>query len=188
MSDSRWNTDTETHQSLLRTEYTISRKVKGAWAGFVDFALRDNVLEVAVGLIIATAFTKVVNSLVSDVLLPPISLLPFMSKNLEEKFWILRKGPHYHYPDGYNTRQQAMEDGAVTLTYGAFINNFVNFLSLGIILYIIANLYGWLSKDSIITHTVKCTYCRKQISAKAKRCPMCTSWLDGRDERETSDL
>ena len=59
-----------------------------------------------------------VKSLVSDILLPPISLLPFMSRNLEEKFWVMRKGPHYSRELGYNTRQKAIDDGAVILTYG----------------------------------------------------------------------
>lgn len=71
-----------------------------------------------------------VNSLVSDVLLPPISLLPFMARNLEEKFWVLRRGPHFEKQLGYNTRKQAIEDGAVILTYGCvFINRILSFFS-----------------------------------------------------------
>ena len=66
---------------------------------------------------IASSFTAVVNSLVSDVLLPPISLLPFLShKNLPEMFAVLRKGPHG--AKGYNTVEQAKEDGAVIMAYG----------------------------------------------------------------------
>lgn len=66
---------------------------------------------------IAASFTAVVNSLVSDVLLPPISLLPFMShKNLPEKFAVLRRGPNGD--KGYNTVKQAAEDGAVIMAYG----------------------------------------------------------------------
>jgi large conductance mechanosensitive channel len=86
-----------------------------------DFVARDNVLEVAVGLIIATSFTSLVNTLVSEVLLPPISLIPGMEhKNLPEKFWILRKGPNagVNSTHGYNTLQQARDDGAVTMAYG----------------------------------------------------------------------
>lgn len=67
---------------------------------------------------IASTFTAVVNSLVSDVILPPISLLPFVSRNLEEKFWILRKGPQFSSTHGYNTRKLAIDDGAVIMTYG----------------------------------------------------------------------
>ncbi|KAF8885169.1 hypothetical protein BD779DRAFT_1442686 [Infundibulicybe gibba] len=162
----------------------MERQVRGIWTGFVEFALRDNVLEVAVGLMYRRhGFTKVVNSLISDILLPPLSLLPFMSRNLEEKFIILRGGPHYSPPRGYNTRAQALADGAVTLAYGAFIDQILNLVGLGVASYLIANLYGYLSHDSIIRHTCKCKYCKKEISAKAKRCPMCTSWLDGREEK-----
>ncbi|KAF8960467.1 ion channel [Flammula alnicola] len=186
-NEDRWVSD-DARAALLHTESNIKRTVKSAWSGFTDFALRDNVLEVAVGLIIATAFTRVVNSLVSDVILPPISLLPFMSRNLEEKFVILRRGPHYVKPGGYNTRNQAVEDGAVILTYGAFLDQFVNFVGIGVTLYILANVYGYFSHESIIKHTVKCPYCRKEIGSKAKRCPMCTTWLDGREEKDTSAL
>ena len=59
-----------------------------------------------------------VNSLVSDLLLPPISLLPFLERNLPEKFVVLRKGPNYDIYGGYNTLKQAADDGAVTLSYG----------------------------------------------------------------------
>ncbi|PPR00623.1 hypothetical protein CVT24_005484 [Panaeolus cyanescens] len=169
----------------LIDEARIRSRVRGMWDGFIDFALRDNVLEVAVGLIIASSFTAVVNSMVSDILLPPASLL-FLSQNMEEKFLILRAGPNWS--QGYNTRQQATDDGAVILSYGAFCYRLVNFVAIGIVLYLIANIYGYLSKDSIIRHTTKCTYCRKEISEKAKRCPMCTSWLDGREEKESTAI
>ncbi|KAH8085950.1 hypothetical protein BXZ70DRAFT_554534 [Cristinia sonorae] len=199
-----FNDDARTN--LVHAESQIRRKVRGAWSGFLEFALRDNVLEVAVGLIIASTFTAVVNSLVSDILLPPISLLPFMARNLEEKFWLLRKGPHWAH--GYNTRKQAIDDGAVIMTYGcvwvayrnaveaaaelmihrAFLDKLVSFVGVGLALYFLATLYGFFSKDSIIKHTMKCAYCKKEISQKAKRCPMCTTWLDGREEAETSAL
>ncbi|KAJ3555429.1 hypothetical protein NM688_g2585 [Phlebia brevispora] len=136
-----------------------------------DFLGRDNVLEVALGLMIATAFTSVVNSLVSDILLPPISLLPFMShKNLPEKFWILRSGPNG--ANGYNTLKQAAEDGAVTMAYGVFLDKTLTFMCLGLVLYGLAQMYGILSQDSIIKTTVKCPYCRKSISEKARRTMM----------------
>ncbi|EIN11047.1 ion channel [Punctularia strigosozonata HHB-11173 SS5] len=176
-------------QALLNAGHTVGARVKRTWEGFKDFALRDNVLEVAVGLILAAAFTKVVTSLVSDVILPVISLLPFISRNLPDKFWVLKKGPHASpRGQGYNTLQQASDDGAVTLAYGIFIDNIVNFIGIGMVLYGMASFYGWVSHDSIITHTRKCPQCRKTISAKAKRCAFCTSWTDGRDDQETSAL
>ncbi|EKM61315.1 uncharacterized protein PHACADRAFT_247844 [Phanerochaete carnosa HHB-10118-sp] len=174
-------------ERLLNGTNTVVRRVRSAWSGFIDFLGRDNVLEVAVGLMIAASFSGVVKSLVSDILLPPISLLPFMShKNLPEKFWVLRNGPTGD--KGYNTVKQAADDGAITMNYGVFMDNTFTFLSLGFVLYGIAQLYAILSKDSIIKHTVRCPYCRKYISEKARRCVNCTSWLDGREDRETSAL
>ena len=90
-------------------------------------------------------------------------------------------------------------------TYSVFLDKTTTFISLGLVLYGIAQLYGFLSKDPIIKHTVRCPYCRKYISEKvrhhaeqllvllcatlqAKRCVNCTSWLDGREDRETSAL
>jgi len=168
-----------------RGELVIGR-VKSAWQGFKDFALRDNVLEVAVGLIVANAFTAVVTSLVSDVLLPPISLLPFMNRNIQEKFVVLKRGPHFNETlGGYNTLAQAANDGAVTLAYGLFIMNLVRFFAVAFVLYLLAQSYSSFSKSSIILHTTKCTYCRKEISVKAQRCAFCTSWQDGREEPPT---
>jgi len=109
-----------------------------------------------------------------------------MSRNLEEKFLVLRKGPLYSKSGGYNTRHQAIDDGAVILTYGwvlykllltnltltrnirAFFESLVNFIGIGVVLYFIGTVYGYLSKDSIIKHTVKCRFCRKEISSKVR--------------------
>ncbi|RXW24000.1 hypothetical protein EST38_g1879 [Candolleomyces aberdarensis] len=184
-SPQSWDAD-GARSHLLDAERVVSRKVRSIWDGFVQFALRDSVIEVALGLIIATTFTKVVNSLVSDIILPPISLLPFMAKNLEEKFVVLKKGPHYYDQPGYNTREQALTDGAVIWTYGAFLDTIITFLGVGFSLYFIAVTYGTVTKDSVIKATVKCRFCRKEIGAKAIRCPMCTSWLDGRDDETTA--
>ncbi|KAJ7688402.1 hypothetical protein B0H17DRAFT_938465, partial [Mycena rosella] len=166
-------------------ENNVVRRVKGVWSGFKGFLGRDSVLEVAVGLIMAGGFSALVNSLVTDVLLPPISLLPFLGRNLPAKFTargVLRAGPNAPY----NTLQQAAEDGAVTLAYGAFINNLVTFFALGAVLYCFAQIYSAFTKESIIRHIVKCKYCRKDVSQTAKRCAFCTSWLDGREEKQPS--
>ncbi|EPT04411.1 hypothetical protein FOMPIDRAFT_1113798 [Fomitopsis schrenkii] len=182
-NDQTWDSS---QQHLLRGEQVVANRLKSAWAGFTDFALRDNVLEVAVGLMIASAFTTLVNSFVSDLLLPPISLLPFMShRNLPQKFVVLQRGENGTH---YNTLQQAQEDGAVTMNYGMFLDHLVTFIGLGTVLYAIAQFYSFVSKDSIIKHTVRCYACRKEISAKARRCAFCTSWQDQREERETSAL
>ncbi|KAJ7781595.1 gated mechanosensitive channel [Mycena metata] len=139
----------------------------------LGFLGRDNVLE-------AGGFSTLINSLVSDVLLPPISLLPFLGRNLPAKFLVLRAGPNHPY----NTLQQAAEDGAVTLAWGAFVDNLVTFFALGAVLYGIAEIYSALTKENIIKHIIKCKYCRKDISQTATRCAFCTSWLDGREDKQ----
>ncbi|KAH8798399.1 large-conductance mechanosensitive channel [Flagelloscypha sp. PMI_526] len=159
-------------------------KVRSAWAGFKAFIGRDNVLEVSVGLIISTSFQRIVSSLVSDILMPLISLLPFFQRNMASKFAVLRRGPNYPY----NTVQQADDDGAVTLNYGSFIDATFNFIFVGICLYLVARGHDAASKNKIIRMTTKCEYCRKQIPEKSLRCSFCTSWRDGREERETSAL
>jgi large conductance mechanosensitive channel len=102
-----------------------------------DFIMSENVLQVAVGLMcaiilligvvdltfllsVAKGFTDVVNSFVSDILLPPVSLLPFIGRNFEAKFLVMKRGPHYNQTisSGYNTLKQAADDGAVTFNYG----------------------------------------------------------------------
>lgn len=78
---------------------------------------------------IAAAFTTVVTSFISEILLPPISLLPFINRNLEEKFAILRRGPKYVKGIGYNTLEQAAADGAVVMAYG-YVSTLVVFLQI----------------------------------------------------------
>ncbi|KAI4182420.1 MAG: hypothetical protein L6R41_005992 [Letrouitia leprolyta] len=170
----------DAQESLLPSTSTFKQRTQSAWDSFSDFALRDNVLEVAVGLILAAAFTTVVSSFVSDIILPPISLLPFFNRNIGEKFAVLRKGPEYE-GRGYNTLKQALDDGAVVMAYGNFLDKIIRFLVIALVLFGTARAYGWAANDSIIKKQVKCKYCRKRISEKAKRCVNCTSWQDGRD-------
>ncbi|KAF8171998.1 large-conductance mechanosensitive channel [Mycena galopus ATCC 62051] len=160
------------------------QKFRSAWQSFKDFIGRDNVLEVSLGLIISQSFTRIVNSMVSDIILPVLSLLPFIDKNMASKFVVLRNGPN----SPYNTVTQADDDGAITLNYGNFVDAIVNFFFIGVTLYLFVQAYSAASKDTIIKHSVKCEYCRKYVSEKAKRCAFCTSWRDGREDRETSAL
>ncbi|KAJ5049358.1 hypothetical protein NUH16_007876 [Penicillium rubens] len=108
----------ESTEALLRTGQKAQEQVRHAWDGFINFAARDNVLEVALGLIIANAFTKVVTSFVTDMVLPIVSLLPFLNRNMDQKFAVLSKGPNFDQQNGYNTLLQAREDGALVLAYG----------------------------------------------------------------------
>ncbi|KAI5922613.1 large-conductance mechanosensitive channel [Camillea tinctor] len=180
MSTSYGSVSDEESRTLLREG---ERRARRAWSGFIDFAFSGNILEIAFGLILANAFTTVTTSFVNDVILPPLSVILPLNRNMDEKFAVLKPGPKYNDLDGYTTLRQAQEDGAVVLAYGGFLSKFISFLGLGIALYCLATSYQYVSKDPIIKRTVKCKYCRKQISEKAIRCVNCTSWLDGREER-----
>ncbi|KAJ5339667.1 hypothetical protein N7452_006395 [Penicillium brevicompactum] len=149
--------------ALIRTGQKAQAQVRHAWDGFVNFAARDNVLEVALGLIIANAFTKVVTSFVSDLVLPIVSLLPFLNRNMDQKFAVLSQGPNYT-SEGYNTLYQAREDGALVLAYGAFIETVVNFLGVSLTLYAAGHLYMFFFHSKIIKPTVRCPYCKQFIS------------------------
>ena len=70
------------------------------------------------------------------------------------------------------------------MAYGAFLAKALNFLGIALSLFSIAKMYEVLTNDKIVKRTVKCRYCRKRISEKAKRCINCTSWQDGREEKE----
>lgn len=120
--------------------------------------------------------------MVTDIILPFVSLVPGINRNLEERFTVLRAGPN-RTDDGYNTKKQAQEDGAVVWAWGSFIDKVLRFFLVALSLFLIARLYGWLASDNIVKKQVKCKYCRKYISEKARRCVNCTSWQDGRDER-----
>ncbi|KAF3909059.1 hypothetical protein ABW21_db0202178 [Orbilia brochopaga] len=170
------DSDVESRPLLDRGRNAVNR-VSSVWTGFRDFVLRDNVLEVAIGLIIAAAFTTVVNSLVADIILPPISLLA--DHSFTENFIVLRHG--LNASAHYNTFQQAQDDGAITWNYGHFLEKLIQFFVLGATLYSLGQLYQLFSTEKVIKYTTKCPLCRKDISTSAKRCPFCTSWQDGSD-------
>ncbi|KAH8195781.1 hypothetical protein TruAng_010055 [Truncatella angustata] len=94
------------------------KHAKRLFAGFVDFAFSGNILEIAFGLILASAFTALTTSFVTDIILPPLSVILPLNRNLDEKFAVLQKGPNFGELDGYTTLAIAQEDGAVVLAYG----------------------------------------------------------------------
>lgn len=160
------------------------RRMRRVWDGFLDFALQGNILEIAFGLILAASFTTIINSLVTDILLPPLSVLFPLNKNLDEKFAVLKPGPNFDPNNGgYPTIQLAQEDSAVIMAWGSFVNKLMNFLGLGVSLYALAGLYQYFANDPILKHLRKCPYCKKSINEKAKRCVNCTSWVDGTEDR-----
>ncbi|MDF2500021.1 MAG: large-conductance mechanosensitive channel [Anaerosporomusa subterranea] len=139
---------------------------------FRDFALKGNVVDLAIGVIIGAAFGKIVTSFVNDILMPPIGLL-FGRVNFIDLFINLSDKP-------YATLAQAKAAGAPTINYGLFINNVIDFLIVAaVIFFVVQQLFSRLQKKPAPAESTKeCNHCFSTISIKATRCPHCTSVLN----------
>lgn len=137
---------------------------------FKEFAVKGNVVDMAVGIIIGAAFGKIVTSFVSDVLMPPIGLL-LGKMDFSNLFLNLSGKP-------YETLDQAKAAGAATLNVGLFLNTVIDFV---IVAFAIFLMVKWINRLKRQTEPVKttqdCPFCFSSISVKAIRCPQCTSEL-----------
>lgn len=150
------------------------------WKEFKEFALRGNVIDMAVGIIIGAAFGLIARSLVADVLMPPIGLL-LGNTDFAELYILLRPGIEVLPP--YPTLADAQAAGAVTLNYGVFINTVVSFAVVALaVFFVIKGINSLKKKQEEIPEeaptTKNCPYCQSKISLTASRCPMCTSQLE----------
>ena len=140
---------------------------------FREFALKSNVVDLAIGVIIGGAFGKIVTSFVNDILMPPIGLL-LGRVNFSDLFINLSDKP-------YATLAQAKAAGAPTLNYGLFINNVIDFVIVAaVIFFVIQQLINRLKKKPAPSDpaTKECTHCFSSIHIRASRCPHCTSVLN----------
>ena len=141
---------------------------------FREFALRGNVLDLAVGVIIGAAFGKIVSSFVTDILMPPLGLL-LGGVDFSNLFVSLSGTP-------YASLAEAQAAGAPTINYGLFINNLIDFLIVAFVIFLIIRAVNRLSKPKSAPEapsTKLCPYCQSGIAIKATRCPHCTSELAG---------
>lgn len=141
---------------------------------FRDFAMRGNVVDMAVGIIIGAAFGVIVKSLVDDVLMPPIGLL-LGGVDMTNAFVVLKQGGT---AGPYASLEQARAAGAVTLNYGLFINAIVSFLIVAFSVFMVVKALeaarGGPAPAPPAT-TKDCPQCAMAIPIKATRCPHCTS-------------
>lgn len=143
------------------------------WKEFKKFAMRGNVIDLAVGVIIGAAFTGIVNSLVNDIVMPPIGLL-LEGVDFKDMFLSL---------DGneYASLAAAQEAGAATLNYGQFINTLINFVIVAFVIFLVVrqinNVRKKFDKEEAKKEpdTKQCGECLSDIPVKAKRCKYCTS-------------
>ncbi len=150
------------------------------WKEFKEFAIKGNVVDMAVGIIIGAAFGTIIKSLVSDIIMPPIGLL-LGNVDFSELFILLKVGVKALPP--YNTLAEAQAAGAVTMNYGVFINNIISFLIVAFAIFmVIKGINSLKRKEQEIPPqaptTKDCPYCLSKISLIATRCPMCTSQLE----------
>lgn len=146
---------------------------------FKEFAVKGNVVDMAVGIIIGGAFGKIVSSLVNDIIMPPIGLL--IGKVDFSNLFIDLSGQNYA------SLAQAKAAGAPTVNYGLFINNIIDFVVVAFALFLVVRWMNKLRETAMADHkkaavpaaptTKKCPYCLSEIPIKAVRCAHCTSNL-----------
>jgi large conductance mechanosensitive channel len=145
---------------------------------YKTFALRGNVVDMAVGIIIGAAFNGVVQSLVKDVLTPPLGLL-MGDVDFTNLFVVLKAGTP---PGPYPTLEAAQSAGAVTLNLGVFVNAAVSFLIVSFAVFVLVRYVNRLREPDAAPEPAaptvkKCPYCVSDVPVTATRCPHCTSEL-----------
>ena len=149
--------------------------MKKIWKEFQDFAVKGNAVDLAVGVIIGAAFGAIVNSLVKDVVMPPISVLTG-GLDFSNKFLVLRAAK-----DGsvaFNTAADAAKAGAITWNYGNFVTLVINFLIVAGAVFLLIRAINQLRRPAEKELDEKsCPACAMKIPIKATRCPHCTSEL-----------
>lgn len=144
---------------------------------FKKFVMRGNVIDMAVGIIIGGAFTKIVNSMVADVLMPPLGLL--LGK-VDFSNWFIVLKPGADGVRNFTTMAAAQEAGATTLNLGLFLNAIISFIIVAFCIFILIKAINKLNKPApepapAAPTTKKCPFCCSEIALEATRCPHCTS-------------
>lgn len=143
--------------------------------GFKEFVLRGNVVDMAIGVIIGAAFGKIITSLVTDVLMPPLGLI--LGRVNFSSLFVSLDGKHYP------SLEAAKAAGAATVNYGVFINTIIDFLIVGFVMFVVITQFNRLMAMASAPAappapaTRDCPYCKSAIALAASRCPFCTSQL-----------
>jgi len=152
--------------------------MKGMMEEFKKFVMRGNVIDMAVGIIIGAAFTKIVNSMVADILMPPLGLL-LGKVDFSNWFIVLKDGANG--TGTYATMEAAQAAGATTLNLGLFLNAVISFLIVAFCVFLLVKGINKLNAPKETAPapvtTKKCPYCCSEIALEATKCPHCTSEL-----------
>lgn len=147
------------------------------WKEFKEFAVKGNVVDMAVGIIVGTAFGAIAKSLVSDIVMPPLGLL-ISNVDFADLFWVLKAGN----PAGpYATLAEAAKAGAVTMNLGVFINLVINFLLVSFAVFLLVKGVNRLKREEVkpapAPTSKDCPFCLMSIPIKATKCGHCTADL-----------
>jgi large conductance mechanosensitive channel len=145
---------------------------------FREFAVKGNVVDMAVGIIIGASFGTIVKSLVDDVIMPPVGVL-LGGVRFDDLFMVIRRGAEQ--PGPYLTLEEARAAGAATINYGVFINTIVSFLIVAFAVFILVRAVNRLRREEQVEPQAPtdkpCPFCATAIPVAAVRCPHCTSQL-----------
>ena len=156
------------------------------FAEFRKFAMRGNVVDLAIGFTVGAAFTTIAKSLVDDIIMPPVGLA-LGRADFSDLYWLLKPGTEEAPP--YATLADAQAAGAVTVNYGDFVNNVIAFLLIALAMFLIIKVINKIDRELEEASgagaqepgepdTKKCPYCLSSVPFKATRCPQCTSELE----------
>lgn len=138
---------------------------------FKEFAMRGNVLDLAVGVIMGAAFGKIITSFVNDVMMPPLGVL-IGNMDFTNLFYDLTGR-------GFTTLAEAKAAGAATINYGIFINTLIDFALVAFAVFLMIRQINRMKSNPapVAVTTKECPYCISLVAMQAKRCPQCTSEL-----------
>jgi len=145
---------------------------------FKEFAIKGNVIDMAVGIIIGAAFGTIINSLVADIIMPPIGML-IGKTDFTNIFLVLKEGK---VPGPYETLAAAKAAAATSVNIGVFINTVISFLIVAFAVFILIRNINRLKKEQeappLVPTTKECPYCFSVIPIKAVKCGQCTADLN----------
>jgi len=141
---------------------------------FRDFAVKGNVVDMAVGIMIGAAFSTVVKTLVDEVLMPPLGLVTG-KVDFADKYFLLREG---NPPPPYETLAAAKKAGAVAMSYGLLVNAAVSFTIVAFVLFFLVRWVNRLRPSEKPAEKKPCPFCKMDIHLEATRCPHCTSTFE----------
>ena len=143
---------------------------------FKEFAVKGNVIDMAVGIIIGAAFGKIISSFVNDILMPPIGSL--MGKVDFSSLFINLSGKPF------DSLASAKAAGAATINYGLFVNSVIDFIIVAFAIFLVIRQINRFKRKPEAA-TKECPYCFSKIPVKALRCPHCTSEINGLEKKDS---